>query len=151
MSTQTLIGKDSLSINDNLITDLAEGVVTTLTHEGDLTAMTAGKNGNVIVTLNENGKIAMLTLRVIVGSANDIYFNSLKTLMENDLASFPMMYGSWVKRIGDGKGKVKRITLNLNGGVFAKNIDSQDDSAGGVEQGVAVYTIRFAGAPRVIG
>lgn len=151
MSTVTLVGNDIITLNDNNISDLAEGVVASLAFENDISTTNVGKNGNSIYILNESGKVALLTLRVLRASPNDIYLNSLLNLMQLDLPSFPLMNGEFIKRVGDGNGNVKKDTYTMSGGIFVRNVDASEDKSGGVDQAVAIYTIRFSNAPRVIG
>lgn len=151
MSQVALTGNDIITINDNLISDLADGVVGNLTFDTDLATLNVGKNGNAIYTFNESGKVGVLELRVLRGSGNDIYLNSLVTLLERDSASFPLIYGQFVKRIGDGNGNVKKDTYNMTGGIFTRKPGVQEDKSGGTDQAVSVYTITFANAPRTLG
>ena len=128
MSKVSLVGNEIINLNDNLISDLAEGTVATLTFDDDIASLATGKNGNTIYTLNESGKAATLTLRVLRGTENDIYLNSLMVLLETDLPSFPLIYGEIIKRIGDGQGVVKKDTYVLSGGIFTRKVDYQEDN-----------------------
>lgn len=151
MSKVVLTGDDILTINDRVLSDFAEGAVAVLEFPNDLTSMNVGKNGNAIITLNEMGKVANLTLRVLVGSADDIYFNSLLSLLKKGLPYFPLMYGQFVKILGDGSGNVYKSTFNLINGVFTVQPGTSEDKSGAVDQAVSVWTIAFSDAPRTIG
>lgn len=151
MSKVVLTGNDIISINDRNITDLADGAVATLSFENDISTVTVGKNGNAVYSLNESGNVATLTLRVLRGGEDDIFFNSLFTLMKRDLPSFPLMYGEFIKRVGDGQGNVKKDTYSLSGGIFTRQPDVSEDKSGAVDQAITISTFQFANSPRVIG
>ena len=147
--TIALTGNDSIII-DGLPLDfgLANGDVGTLTFPNDITSATTGKNGNSIIALNETGKIAELSIRVLRGSSDDKTLNSKFKTMEADLPSFTLMTGSIVKRIGDGISGVTEDTYALSGGTFSKRVETTSNVEGDIEQGVSVYNIRFTNSSR---
>ena len=89
-------------------------------------------------------------LRLIRGSADDKYFNGLMRIMMNDAASFVLMGGTFVKRIGNGLGFIHSDTYQLTGGVFTKQVEVKSNSEGDVDQSVAIYTLKFTNSPRAI-
>ena len=144
----TLTGNDSIIIDGLPLVDLANGDVGTLTFPNDITSATTGKNGNSIIALNETGKIAELSIRVLRGSSDDKTLNSKFKTMEADLPSFTLLTGSIVKRIGDGISNVVEDTYALSGGSFSKRVETTSNVEGDIEQGVSVYNIRFTNSSR---
>lgn len=147
--TIALTGNDTIII-DGLPLDfgLATGDVATLTFPNDITSATTGKNGNSIIALNETGKIAELSIRVLRGSSDDKTLNSKFRTMEADLPSFTLLTGSIVKRIGDGISNVVEDTYALSGGSFSKRVETTSNVEGDIEQGVSIYNIRFTNSSR---
>ena len=146
--TIALTGNDSIIIDGLPLVDLANGDVGTLTFPNDITSATTGKNGNSIIALNETGKIAELSIRVLRGSSDDKTLNSKFKTMEADLPSFTLLTGSIVKRIGDGISNVVEDTYSLSGGTFSKRVETTSNVEGDIEQGVSVYNIRFTNSSR---
>ncbi len=147
--TIALTGNDSIII-DGLPLDfgLANGDVATLTFPNDITSATTGKNGNSIIALNETGKIAELSVRVLRGSSDDKTLNSKFKTMEADLPSFTLITASIIKKIGDGQSNVTEDTYALSGGTFSKRVETTSNVEGDIEQGVSVYNIRFTNSSR---
>jgi hypothetical protein len=146
--TIALTGNDSIIIDGLPLVDLANGDVGTLTFPNDLTSATTGKNGNSIIAINETGKIAELSIRVLRGSSDDKTLNSKMKTMEADLPSFTLLTGSIVKRIGDGISNVTEDTYALSGGTFSKRVETTSNVEGDIEQGIAIYNIRFTNSSR---
>lgn len=146
--TIALTGNDSIIIDGLPLVDLANGDVGTLTFPNDITSATTGKNGNSIIAINETGKIAELSIRVLRGSNDDKTLNSKFKTMEADLPSFTLLTGSIVKRIGDGISNVTEDTYALSGGTFSKRVETTSNVEGDIEQGVSIYNIRFTNSSR---
>ena len=146
--TIALTGNDSIIIDGLPLVDLANGDVGTLTFPNDITSATTGKNGNSIIALNETGKIAELSIRVLRGSSDDKTLNSKMKTQEADLPSFTLLTGSIVKRIGDGISGVTEDTYALSGGTFKKRVETTSNVEGDIEQGVSVYIIEFTNSSR---
>jgi len=68
--------------------------------------------------------------------------------MRNDLPSFTLMAGYFVKRVGDGKGNVSSDTYLLNGGVFTKQVEVSENVEGGTDPAVCVYHLKFSNSDR---
>ena len=146
--TIALTGNDSIIIDGLPLVDLANGDVGTLTFPNDITSATTGKNGNSIIALNETGKIAELSIRVLRGSSDDKTLNSKFKTMEADLPSFTLITASIIKKIGDGQSNVTEDTYALSGGTFSKRVETTSNVEGDIEQGVSVYNIRFTNSSR---
>ena len=151
MSTLTITGKDTLTLSDRIFNDLADGDVSTITFPNDLVSLKTGKDGNTLYALNETGKNAEMVIRVVRGSSDDKFLNSLLASMKRDIPSFEVMTGTFVKRLGDGTGVVISDTYNLEGGIFKKEVEAKDNAEGDTEQAVAVYNLTFAKGNRALG
>lgn len=150
MGSQALSGNDSIILNNRPITDLADGDCAHLTFPNDIANLKTGKNGNSIYGLNESGKQAELKLRVLRGSADDKYLNNLFSQQQANFAGTILMTGQFIKKIGDGQGNIASDTYITSGGIFTKAIEAKSNVEGDTEQSIAVYTIKFSNAPRII-
>lgn len=151
MSTFTVTGNDTLTLFDRVFTDFADADNTTITFPNDLMNVKTGKNKNSIYALNETGNNCDLILRLNRGSADDRFMQSKLTEMQNDVPSFTLGEGEFVKRIGNGSGEVVSDIYTLQGGVFTRKTDTKENVEGDTEQAVVIYTMKFAVGTRSIG
>lgn len=147
-NTVALTGKDTLILNGISMVDLADQDTASLVYNDNIMTAKKGKNGNTIYTLNSGGELAELTIRVIKGSRDDKYLNNLLNLQKRNFASFVLITGEFIKRVGDGAGNVTKDIYQLSGGMFSKNVDTKENVEGDTETGVSVYMITFSSAPR---
>ena len=150
MSTLSLSGNDTIKINEKILADFADGDIAVLTFPNELATLKTGKNGNTIYSINETGRQADLTLRLIKGSSDDKFLASLLSAQKANLPSFILMSGELVKRLGDGSGKIVADTYILSDGIFTKEVEAKSNVEGDTSQSVSVYIIRFAAGPRAI-
>ncbi len=150
MSTVALSGQDTLVINNRILSDLADGDVAVLEYPNNIADVKTGKNGNSIYALNETGKNAELTLRLIRGSADDKFLNALLVAQEQNFAGTVLMIGEFIKKIGDGTGQIKSDTYLVSGGIFIKRVAAKSNVEGDVGQSVSEYKLKFSNAPRII-
>jgi len=150
MATIALSGNDTIVLNNRILGDLADGQVVDLTFPNDIASVKTGKNGNSIYGLNETGKQCEVKLRVIRGSADDKFLNSLLAQQQANFAGFVLMIGQFVKKLGDGQGNIGNDTYIMSGGVFTKIPEAKSNVEGESEQSVSIYTLKFSNAPRVI-
>jgi hypothetical protein len=150
MPTVAMSGSDTLNLNNRILADFADGDCAKITFDNDIATVKTGKNGNSIYGLNETGKQALLELRVIRGSADDKFLNGLMAQQQNNFAGFTLLVGQFIKKLGDGQGNIASDTYITSGGVFTKQVEVKMNVEGDSEQSVAIYTIRFSNAPRVI-
>jgi hypothetical protein len=150
MATVALSGSDTIIINARIISDLADGDVAVLDYPNNIAEVKTGKNGNSIYGLNETGKNAELTLRVIRGSADDKFLNSLLVAQEQNFAGTVLMIGEFIKKLGDGAGNIASDTYITSGGVFIKRVGAKSNVEGDTSQSVSEYKIKFSNAPRTI-
>jgi len=110
-----------------------------------------GKNGNTIYAVNESGKMAKATYRILSGSADDKFLNSLLREFENDPAAFTLLNAESTKRIGDGGGAITNVTYAMNGGLVKKQPGMKDNAEGDTEQAMVTWELIFGNAARSIG
>lgn len=151
MAVYSVTGSDSLLINEKSLTnDLADGSVIEITYQNDRVGISTGKNKNTVFADNRTGGNAVLTLRLMRGSATDKWLNGLSAAQDKDFVSFELMRGMFTKRIGDGQGNVSFDNYTLLGGAFQKYPEVQENNQGETEQGVSIYTIIFADCSRAL-
>lgn len=150
MSTVAMSGSDTIAINNRIFADLASGTCVELTFPNDIASVKTGKNGNSIYGLNETGKQCEVKIHVIRGSADDKYMNSLLAQQQANFAGTVLMIGQFIKKIGDGLGNVLSDQYIMSGGVFTKIPEAKTNVEGESEQSVAMYTLKFSNAPRIL-
>lgn len=150
MSTVAMSGADTINLNNRVFTDLADGDAVVLTFPNDIANVKTGKNGNSIYGLNESGKQCEIKLRLIRGSSDDKFLNSLLAQQQSNFSGFVLMIGEFIKKLGDGAGNVASDTYITSGGVFTKQVEAKMNVEGDTDQSVSVYTIKFSNGPRVI-
>lgn len=150
MATVAMSGSDTITINNRLFADLADGNCVELTFPNDIANVKTGKNGNSIYGLNETGKQAELKMRLVRGSSDDKFMNGLLAQQQANFAGFPLMFGSFIKKLGDGAGLITSDTYIVSGGIFTKQVEARTNVDGESEQSVSIYTMKFSNAPRVL-
>ncbi len=150
MPTIALSGSDTVSINNRVFADFADGNVVELTFPNEIANVKTGKNGNSIYGLNESGKQCELKVRVIRGSDDDKFLNGLLQAQQQNFAGTVLMIGQFIKKIGDGQGNITSDTYVLSGGVFNKQVEGKTNVEGETEQSVAIYAMKFSNSPRAI-
>lgn len=146
----SLTGSDVVTLNGRVFHDFANGDVAKLTFDGDLVKVTPSKNGNVIYGLDVAGLMSKLELKLLLGSSDDRYINSLLAGQVQDLSSFVLAVGSFVKRVGNGQGKVTNVIYNTIGGVVSKFPEAKINTTGEAEQSVVTWMIHFGSNSRAL-
>lgn len=147
MGVLALSGNDTLQLNGRVIVDLADGTNCELTYPNNIAAVKIGKNGNSIFSLNTTGQMAELKIRLIRASDDDQFLNSLLVAQQNNFAGTILLFGTFIKKLGDGAGNITSDTYIMSGGVFVKIPEAKSSAEGDTEQSVAIYTIHFANQP----
>lgn len=150
MSSVAMSGSDTITINNRVFSDLADGNAVELTFPNEIANLKTGKNGNSIYGLNETGKQCEVKLRLIRGSADDKFLLALMAQQQANFAGFALMIGNFIKKIGNGLGGIASDQYIMSGGIFTKQIEGKTNVEGESEQSVAVYTMKFSNAPRII-
>ena len=146
----TLTGNDVVTLNGRVFHDFAQEDITVLEFEENLVNVEASKNGNIVYALNEKGKMATLTLRLLIASSDDRYLNSLLAAQIADFSGFVLIAGSFVKRTGDGAGKIRNVIYNTLGGVILREPGAMTNTSGKVDQSVVEWKLKFGNNTRAI-
>jgi len=148
MGSVSLTGKDTTIMNDRIFGDFGDGDCVNLEFPNNLVEAKVGKNGNSIYAFNASGRLVNVKCRVLLGSSDDKYLNSEMTRYINDPASYTLLLGEFIKRVGDGAGNVTNITYKVDGGIVQKVPGAKENVSGDTEQALAEYTIVFANTDR---
>ena len=148
--TYALTGNDTLVLDERVIKDLTDNSTIELSYQNDRVGISTGKDGNTVFATNEQGGNAIITIRIVRGSADDKWLNGKSIQQAQDLPSFTVINGAFSKRVGNGSGKVNYDTYTLLGGVFSKYVDAQENLIGDTDQGTAVYQLTFSQVKRSI-
>lgn len=146
----SLTGSDVVTINGRVFHDFAVGTVVKLSFDADLVTVAAAKNGNVVYALNETGKMSKLELKLLVGSSDDRYINSLLASQNQDFSGTVLAVGSFVKRVGNGAGVVTNVIYNTLGGVVVRFPEATTDTTGNTEQSIVTWTLHFGQNSRAL-
>lgn len=148
--TVALSGDDTTNIDGLVLNDQADGDVTELTIPNEVAKVKTGKNGNSIYSLDASGFQCDVKVRVIRGSPDDKSLNNIVQGWIQDPASFVLLQGEFVKRIGDGLGNITYDTYIMSGGVPTRNVPATENVEGSTDQSVAVYEFKFTNVQRAI-
>lgn len=150
MNTIAISGNDTINIGGTVLHDLADGDVGELTYPNEIAAVKTGKNGNSIYSFNATGLQCDLKVRVIRGSSDDKFLNSIVQAFVNNPAGFVLLDSNVVKRIGNGTGNIANDSYLLQGGVPTKQPGATSNVEGSTDQSVAIYEFKYTNAPRRI-
>jgi len=143
MGSVALSGSDVTIIDDEIITDFADGACVQLAFDTPIGVMKISKDGNAIYAMKYEGIVVKVTLRLIRGSYDDQILNAK---LQQFLASpdmFTLMAGSFVKRVGDGQGNITSEVYQLAGGIFEYIPGAKMNTSGDTEQSVTEYKMLF--------
>ena len=150
MASVSLTGSDVAVINGRIIHDVADGDFVKIEYDTDLANMKVSKDGNTIYALDQTGKQVKVTVRLLLGSADDVKMNSWLTGMLNDFSAFELITGSFTKAVGDGAGNVKNVVYQMANGIFKRWPNAKSNAQGDTEQSVAVYELAFLNQGRSV-
>lgn len=148
--TVALSGDDTTNIAGVVLADQADGDVTELAIPNEFAKVKTGKNGNSIYSFDATGLQCDVKVRVIRGSDDDKFLNGIVQDWKADPASFVLLEGEFVKRIGDGRGNVTYDTYIMSGGVPTRGVPATENVEGGTDQSVAVYEFKFTNNNRAL-
>ena len=141
--TYRLTGQDTFVLWGRTLTDFADGDIATVTTDNNIASSVVGKNGNIIIAKDEQGKKCTVTLRLLKGSDDDAFINGYYKTYELDSALFILGNGSFSKRLGDGSGNLVYDTRYLRAVHFTRPpYDITSNVNGSTEQAVTVYTMQ---------
>jgi hypothetical protein len=152
MGTLSLFGNDTIKFNERLLTDFGSGEVAKISYPTELATVKTGKSGNAVFVQNASGFQATLELKVIRGSGDDKFIQSLVTSYRSDPVLFVLANAELVKLIGSGVAGTPATndTYILTGGVPTKQVEVVSNVEGDTEQALSVYTWAFAVSDRAL-
>ena len=150
MPSVSLTGEDTLVLAGVVLTDVADGDWFVLNYDNDLAALKRGKNGNAIYAENSMGLVGTATLRVLRGSADDKFLDSLLQSQLQDFSAFVVLNGQFTKRVGDGQGNITGDIGQMSGGFFQRGVNSMANAEANTDQSVSVYQLQFADVQRTV-
>lgn len=150
MPIVSITGKDTLVLNGHVFHGLADGDCGKLVYEDDLTKLKVGKEGNAVFGQNQLGRAGTLSIRVVMGSADDKYLNGLIANYLSDSSGYVLDIGSLFKQVGDGKGNRNAVVYQFVGGAPKKQPEVAINADGDPGQVVAEYTWLIAQVARSI-
>lgn len=150
MSSVTITGKDTLVLNGHVFNNLADGDCGKIVYDEDLTKLKVGKDGNAAFGQNQQGRAGTLNIRVLIGSADDKYLNSLLAEYLSDSSGYVLDLGSLFKNVGDGKGNRNSVVYQMLGGVPKKQPEVKINADGDPNQSVSEWTWQLAQVVRSV-
>lgn len=150
MPTVAITGKDTLVLNGHVFHDLADQDCGKIVYDEDVSKLKVGKDGNAVIGLNQQGRSGTLTIRVVLGSADDKYLNGLLAAYLTDSAGYVLDLGSLFKNVGDGQGNRNSVVYQMAGGVPKRNPEATINTEGDPAQSVAEWTWLISQISRAI-
>lgn len=150
MNAVALSGSDSVTLNNRILSDFADGNYAELTFPNKISKVKTGKNGNSIYSYDATGQQFMLVVRLVRGTADDKFLNNLLAQQQANFAGTVLMIGQMVKNIGDGQGNIQADTYLVSGMVFDEQVGAKANAEGDTEQSVAIYHLMGSRAPRIL-
>jgi hypothetical protein len=150
MGTFSLLGNDAITVAGRLLTDFGSGEVGKVTYPTELATVKTGKNGNTIYVQNASGFQASLDIKVIRGSGDDKYLNTILKNYREEPVKFVLKDATITKLIGSGTGVVTSDTYQMTGGIPTKQVEVAINTEGDVEQAICTYTFVFSTSERSI-
>jgi len=141
---------DVIILDGQVVSAYAGGDAVMLSFDGDIGKMKISKDGNAVYALDSTGLAVKVTLKLVRGSYDDQTLNSKLQGWLSDPVGFTLMTGSFVKRLGDGKGNVISEVYQMSGGIFTKIPKSKMNVAGDTEQSVVEYEMVFRNNSRLM-
>ncbi len=150
MAKLALTGTDTVTINNQPLSDFADGNCVELTFPNAIANVKTGKNGNALFGFNASGVQAEVKLRLVRGGNDDKFLNNLLAQQNANFAGTVLLTGTFIKKLGDGAGNITSDTYILAAGIFEKIPEGKSNVEGETEQSVSMYSMKFASAVRVI-
>jgi hypothetical protein len=150
MASFALTGQDVIQINGRIITALADADSFMVTFPNPLTKVKAAKSGNVIYALDQTGLMGDVVLRLLIGSDDDKYLNSLLQTLISDISTFVLMTSNIVKRVGNGQGAQSSVVYQCSGGIFKEQVGAKTSAEGDVESSISIYNMTFGSVLKTI-
>jgi hypothetical protein len=144
----SLAQSDTLRINAQNISTLANEDPGKLEFPNELANVDVDKQGNGLLAINQKGLIADLDVRLVMAGSDDQFLNTL--LNQQTSGSPTILAAILTKNFANQAGQVTSVQFQLNGGIFLKPPPVMISAVGNIEQTIAVYKFRFANWLRLI-
>jgi hypothetical protein len=141
MPSISLTGEDVAVVNGRVLHDVADGDWTKIDFDNKIAAVKVSKDGNLIFAQNQMGYLAKIAFRILIGSNDDDFFNSLFNQQTLDFSAVTLLSGSFTKRAGDGQGNVANVIYQFLGGVINQVPNVKSSAEGDTEQSVSVWEL----------
>lgn len=145
-----LAQNDTIRLNDQVLSTLANEDCGKVTFPNELAKVAVDKQGNGLLTINNEGLICDLEARLVMAQADDQYLNSLLAQQMPPNLAPTIISGVVTKNFADQAGNITSVQLTLSGGVIVKGIDMIIAANGNTEQVIAPWRLRFASWSRQI-
>lgn len=148
--TDTFVGSATVIINGRTLSDFGFGNVVDITCPNAIAGLDIGKDFNTVFSLEPAGSQADVKIKIIKGSKDDVYLNSLYESFKTTFESAIAITGSFISRVGDGNGNVITTAWVLNGGIPTNHPADKYDVSGDREQALMEYSFSFARGIRTL-
>lgn len=155
MPSFTLTGNDLIAFGPftvplTVINDFGDGDNGELSYPNELSFVKTGKGGNSIYSVNANGAISRLVLRILRGSPTHKRLIAIQAIYLANPAAFVLLACQFTKQLGDGQGNILSNTIRLSGGVPDKIPDTVSNVEGNTDQALAMYSYKFTGTVEIL-
>lgn len=141
MPSFNITADDTFTLGGRIFNDFADGDNVTIIPKDDKVDAKSGKNLNTIFAQKPQGFNGDVTLRLMRGSPDDQFLQGQLAAQDQDFAATVLMDGEFTKRLGDGKGNVKRDVVRMSGVIIKRNPDSKENAEGNTEQAIAIWNL----------
>jgi hypothetical protein len=146
----SLTGDDISLVAGRVLEDLSDGDCVNIDVPNDIASGKRGKNGNVIIAYNSTGEVVEVTYRILLGSADDKFFNGQYISYKNSRAGYILLTGEFVKNVGDGFGNITKVIYTMTSGFIKKMPSIKENQEGDTEQAVVVYVVQYNNTDRSV-
>ncbi len=170
--------EDSVAINGRIFSDFPDGDIAILELPNELAEIKKDKNGKSIFAFKKTGSIVNFALRILKGSEDDRFLNTLLSAQNLNPNNFILLSGRFSKVITVANSDSLTVGLStyvdkkrgviaekyriytpatatdtylLNDGVFLKNPSLRGNTEGDVQTLVTEYHLQFATCIRTLG
>ena len=146
----SLCADDTMILRGRIFSDLADGDCINIEFPNKISNLKRGKNGNTIIAFNHTGMVVTVTVKVIRGSEDDKTMNAEISSYKNLRSGYTLLYASFTKNIGDGRGNINQDVYTMRDGVITQYPGAKENTEGETEQGVSEYEITFSNSSRSV-
>ena len=142
MGSITIGGDDTVQFDGMPLSTLADKDPCVIEFPNELFTMVVGKNGNILVSQNNNGALANIALRLAMGGGDDVTLNSYLAEQVADLAKGGAHTIIVTQNFGGSPNGPVAAIYTLNTVFFTKGVVQRIAAEGDIESVVALYNLR---------